>query len=342
MAQPNVAREPSMEEILASIRRIIESNDPVAARDAVTSLPPVYGGEEDETEETIHLTVDDDAPLAFSVAPANDPAPSGYYHAPATQQPAPQMRQAAPAMEYGAPQPTVADASRPPVQNKSISLADLAARVRAAADRGEPAPRHPASPAAPQQHATVARETMSELRGTIAPTAAQMPSMASPYLQQPQDEARSRFADAPASRREIEQPVSAASPLPVPQTPMQEPPAQQSGIQYARAQIAVTTEVPQANPPAPIAAPAPSAALTASAEDMASRALMSASAGELVARSFNELVAAVDGSQRRSLDEMAEEMLRPMLQEWLDDNLPTLVERLVREEIERVARGPRR
>ncbi|MBZ9917266.1 DUF2497 domain-containing protein, partial [Mesorhizobium sp. BR1-1-7] len=29
----------------------------------------------------------------------------------------------------------------------------------------------------------------------------------------------------------------------------------------------------------------------------------------------------------------------PMLQDWLDNNLPTLVERLVREEIERVARG---
>ncbi|TIO67154.1 MAG: DUF2497 domain-containing protein, partial [Mesorhizobium sp.] len=41
----------------------------------------------------------------------------------------------------------------------------------------------------------------------------------------------------------------------------------------------------------------------------------------------------------KSFDEMAEEMLRPMLQDWLDNNLPTLVERLVREEIERVARG---
>jgi cell pole-organizing protein PopZ len=28
-----------------------------------------------------------------------------------------------------------------------------------------------------------------------------------------------------------------------------------------------------------------------------------------------------------------------MLQDWLDNNLPLLVERLVREEIERVARG---
>ncbi len=52
--------------------------------------------------------------------------------------------------------------------------------------------------------------------------------------------------------------------------------------------------------------------------------------------------AAIDGAERRSLDEIAEDMLRPMLREWLDDNLPTLVERLVREEIERVARGPRR
>jgi len=31
-----------------------------------------------------------------------------------------------------------------------------------------------------------------------------------------------------------------------------------------------------------------------------------------------------------------------MLTQWLDDNLPTLVERLVREEIERVSRGNRR
>jgi cell pole-organizing protein PopZ len=31
-----------------------------------------------------------------------------------------------------------------------------------------------------------------------------------------------------------------------------------------------------------------------------------------------------------------------MLKQWLDDNLPKLVERLVREEIERVVRRPQR
>jgi len=76
--------------------------------------------------------------------------------------------------------------------------------------------------------------------------------------------------------------------------------------------------------------------------DETQQSLLSQDAGLQIARSFEELAAAIDGAERRSLDEIAEDMLRPMLRDWLDDNLPTLVERLVREEIERVARGPRR
>ena len=72
------------------------------------------------------------------------------------------------------------------------------------------------------------------------------------------------------------------------------------------------------------------------------RPLVSDATGLQVARSFDELAEMVQSTAKRSLDEVAEDLLRPMLQEWLDDNLPTLVERLVREEIERVARGPRR
>jgi cell pole-organizing protein PopZ len=41
----------------------------------------------------------------------------------------------------------------------------------------------------------------------------------------------------------------------------------------------------------------------------------------------------------RTLDDLVKDMLRPMLKSWLDDNLPGLVERLVRAEIERVSRG---
>nr|WP_246333587.1 DUF2497 domain-containing protein [Aureimonas mangrovi] len=71
-------------------------------------------------------------------------------------------------------------------------------------------------------------------------------------------------------------------------------------------------------------------------------ALTSERTGELVGASFGELAEAIREGHMRSLEEMAQEMLRPMLTDWLDDNLPKLVERLVREEIERVARGPRR
>ena len=38
-------------------------------------------------------------------------------------------------------------------------------------------------------------------------------------------------------------------------------------------------------------------------------------------------------------DGLVREMLRPMLKQWLDENLPAIVERLVRAEIQRVARG---
>jgi cell pole-organizing protein PopZ len=43
----------------------------------------------------------------------------------------------------------------------------------------------------------------------------------------------------------------------------------------------------------------------------------------------------------RSLEDVVTEMLEPMLKQWLDDNLPSIVERKVQEEIERVSRGRR-
>lgn len=81
----------------------------------------------------------------------------------------------------------------------------------------------------------------------------------------------------------------------------------------------------------------PSGTLGETAADPVS--IVSAATGRQVAASFGELTDAFAASRRRSFDEMAEEMLRPMLQDWLDNNLPTLVEKLVREEIERIARG---
>ncbi|WP_416208027.1 PopZ family protein [Chelativorans sp. M5D2P16] len=67
--------------------------------------------------------------------------------------------------------------------------------------------------------------------------------------------------------------------------------------------------------------------------------MLSEDTGRKVAAAFGELSEAFEATRRKNLTEAAEEMLRPMLQEWLDNNLPQIVEKLVREEIERIARG---
>ena len=41
----------------------------------------------------------------------------------------------------------------------------------------------------------------------------------------------------------------------------------------------------------------------------------------------------------RTLEDVVRELLRPMLKEWLDENLPTIVQATVDQEVERIARG---
>lgn len=67
--------------------------------------------------------------------------------------------------------------------------------------------------------------------------------------------------------------------------------------------------------------------------------LISTSTDTTVTGSFNMLAHTVLTQNARTLEDLVKDMLRPMLKQWLDDNLPTLVERLVRAEIERVTRG---
>jgi cell pole-organizing protein PopZ len=53
---------------------------------------------------------------------------------------------------------------------------------------------------------------------------------------------------------------------------------------------------------------------------------------------FNSLTHTVLSQNPRTLEDVVREMLKPMLKAWLDANLPNMVERLVRAEIERVSR----
>ncbi len=44
------------------------------------------------------------------------------------------------------------------------------------------------------------------------------------------------------------------------------------------------------------------------------------------------------GNGARTLEDMAIELMRPLLKQWLDQNLPSTVDRLVQKEIERISR----
>jgi cell pole-organizing protein PopZ len=70
-----------------------------------------------------------------------------------------------------------------------------------------------------------------------------------------------------------------------------------------------------------------------------SPAILSHTTVSAVESAFNTLAHTVLSNNARTLEDLVKEMLRPMLKSWLDDNLPGLVERIVKAEIERVSRG---
>ncbi len=69
--------------------------------------------------------------------------------------------------------------------------------------------------------------------------------------------------------------------------------------------------------------------------------LLSAETNAAVSAAFGSLATTILSENSRTIEDLVREMLRPMLKAWLDDNLPGLVERMVRAEIERVSRGGR-
>ena len=70
-------------------------------------------------------------------------------------------------------------------------------------------------------------------------------------------------------------------------------------------------------------------------------AMLSAEANASISSAFQALSASVQMTSAETIERHVRDLLRPMLKQWLDDNLPVMVERMVRAEIERVARGGR-
>ncbi len=94
-------------------------------------------------------------------------------------------------------------------------------------------------------------------------------------------------------------------------------------------------------------APAPNRRRTAASEPLVETPaeddapLLSPDTDKAVASAFEELSANLAARTAELAEGMAREMLRPMLKAWLDENLPAIVERLVRAEIERIVRAAR-
>ncbi|CDX25743.1 conserved hypothetical protein [Mesorhizobium plurifarium] len=270
-------REPSMEEILASIRRIIEDSDtgrkqpaeagelrqdlePAAAAVPLASVPNV---EVDAFRSELHADARKPVTLAEVQAQlaATDPAPARAEarHEPVKAAPAP------------------------------ATLSEVGARS-AAQSGASPVASKPAAANAPQTADTIVTDWRREIAAAGGSTVTAKPTArapeAAPWVEIEKveiDKEEVRTADASA---------------------------QAGGSRASEA---------EAQPARP--------------------AILSEHTGRQVAAAFGELSDAFASRGKKSFDEMAEEMLRPMLQDWLDNNLPTLVERLVREEIERVARG---
>ncbi|GEL39724.1 pole-organizing protein PopZ [Methylorubrum extorquens] len=91
--------------------------------------------------------------------------------------------------------------------------------------------------------------------------------------------------------------------------------------------------------PEPPPAPRVTDRVRAAVEEEVTERLVSSSTGESVGQNFQLLAHTVLSQNARTLEDLVKDMLRPMLKSWLDENLPHMVERLVRIEIERVARG---
>jgi cell pole-organizing protein PopZ len=69
-------------------------------------------------------------------------------------------------------------------------------------------------------------------------------------------------------------------------------------------------------------------------------ALVSAPAAAAAAAAFGRLSGSMAmPPSGRTLEEFVREMLRPLMQEWLDENLPGIVQRAVDAEVARIARG---
>lgn len=269
------AKEPSMDEILSSIRQIIADDDETAAprRPSLQVAPDpmealLAGG-----------SSDDDEPLALSsaqIVPAGEAASDMGFEALL----ADAQAESASDAEHEKPALVVPDDVGFSFSEPEASVAELPSF--------DPAPR--------------LVEDVEEVEAIVEPEVLSEPEVeAAPVLSAVRiedDVPATEHADAPSA--------------------------------YSRPTLASASPMPDQNLSADIAD---------GLLETTTKAAIRGSIDKLGAAGIGVLASPSLGNANLTIEAMVREMLRPILKEWLDENLPAVVERMVEKEISRVARG---
>jgi uncharacterized protein len=223
--------------------------------------------------------------------------------------------------------------------------ADKPANDKAANDKA--APEKPVVAAAP-----VAKPVVKDVPPPVTPAAAKpmapaaKPAPAPPAKTNSQDDIDAMLASLDEATQEAEVrapqpdgdvfeltddmalPDPAPAPTPKPPLPTFQKVEPEDDIEFTEA----------AKPPPPLQSRKPAYEST-TGSSFGQQSILSHTTMNAVESAFNSLANTVLSNNARTLEDLVKEMLRPMLKSWLDDNLPGLVERIVKAEIERVSRG---
>ncbi|WP_374546759.1 PopZ family protein [Rhodoblastus sp.] len=188
-----------------------------------------------------------------------------------------------------------------PAQTLEEAVAEAVAMTTAPAQAvvEAPAPEPAAPPKAVQQQPAEAPKGEEGQGASVVPLNPTVSSLA-----------EARLKAAPAAQR------APVAPPPVPAASSETPADRPSAKRVAAPPPADPVAIREAEPP-----------------------LLSSASGARIGASFEALAESLMLRDPEMIERLAREMLRPMLKSWLDDNLPVVVERLVRAEIERIARG---
>jgi cell pole-organizing protein PopZ len=175
----------------------------------------------------------------------------------------------------------------------------------------------------------------------VPPPAPRAPPPAPPPTANNQDDIDAMLADLDSAPKVAPKPVPPKPAAPPPDVldlteAMATPPP---GPAPSFRTIVGESDVVFTDPPEQRPEPAPRVVEDMRRPPASDQALISNTTLSAVDSAFNSLAMTVLGNNARTLEDLVKEMLRPLLKSWLDDNLPGVVDRIVRAEIERVSRG---